>query len=505
LEQWQQEELWKVLTDFMDNLALKDNEVGLTHLVQHEIDTRDARTIKTRPRRLPMAHREAANRAVEERQRDGFIGLSDSPWASGVVMVSKKRNTKMRFCVDYRPLNSVTRKDSYPLTRIDETLDLVSDSSWFSSLDQRSGYLQVPVSPEERPKTAFCTDRGLWQFRVLSFGLCNAPATFERLMDRVLAGVPCQGCLVYLDDILAHGSSFQMALESLRLVLQTVAAAGLKLHPNKCRFMRKEVEILGQRLGGEGISTLEEKVHAVRDWPTPTDQRQLKSFLGLASYYRKFVRGFSCTAAPLHHLLQKDRDFTWTPQCQQAFSSLQKALTEAPVLTPPDPGLQFTLDTDASDLGMGAVRAQAGPEGERVVAYFSKTFNKAEHRYCVTCRELLAMVAAIKHLKYYLCGRPFTVRTDHSALQWLMSFREPEGQVARWIETLQSYLFTVVHRAGASHTNADALSRRPCTLGECQYCEWREARERVLCIEEETCPMLGAQLQPKACGLCLRH
>ena len=178
----------------------------------------------------------------------------------------------MRFCVDYRPLNSVTRKDSYPLPRIDESLDLVSGSSWFSSLDLRSGYWQVPLSPEARPKTAFCTDRGLWQFRVLSFGLCNSPATFERLMDRLLAGIPRQRCLVYLDDILAHGSSFQMALESLRLVLQRVAAAGLKLHPNKCRFMRKEVEFLGHRLGGEGISTLEEKVHAVRDWPTPTDQ-----------------------------------------------------------------------------------------------------------------------------------------------------------------------------------------------------------------------------------------
>ena len=161
----------------------------------------------------------------------------------------------MRFCVDYRPLNSVTRKDSYPLPRIDESLDLVSGSSWFSSVDLQSGYWQVPLSPEARPKTAFCTDRGLWQLRVLSFGLCNAPATFERLMDRVLAGIPHQRCLMYLDDILAHGSSFQTALELLRLVLQRAAAVGLKLHPNKCRFMRKEVEFLGHRLGGEGIST----------------------------------------------------------------------------------------------------------------------------------------------------------------------------------------------------------------------------------------------------------
>lgn len=166
----------------------------------------------------------------------------------------------------------------------------MSSSSWFSSLDLRSRYWQVPLSPEARPKTAFCTSQGLWQFRVLSFGLCNAPATFERLIDKVLAGIPRQVCLVYLDDILAHGSSFQAALGALRLVLQRVAAAGLKLHPDKRRFMRKEVEFLGHRLGGEGISTLEEKVHAVRDWPTPTDQRQLKSFLGLASYYRRFVQ-----------------------------------------------------------------------------------------------------------------------------------------------------------------------------------------------------------------------
>ena len=194
------------------------------------------------------------------------------------------------------------------------------------------------------------------------------------------------------------------------------------------------------------------------------------------------MRGFSCTAAPLHHLLQKDRDFTWTPQGQQAFNSLQKALTEAPVLTPRD-GLQFTLDTDASDMGIGAVLAQAGPEGRRVVAYFSKTFNKAEHRYCVTHRELLAMVAVIKPFKYYLCGRPFTVRTDHSALQWLMSFRGPEGQVAR-CSPMSSWWYK-----GASQANADALSHRPCALGGCQYCERREARERELRIEEQTCPM----------------
>ena len=485
LEPEQREELWRVLWEFKDIFALTEEEVGLTHLGQHEIDTGDARPVKTRPRRLPLAHQTAADSAIDEMLSAGIIEPSDSPWASGVVMVNKKKSSKMRFCVDYRPLNSVTKKDSYPLPRIDECLDLVSGSSWFSSLDLRSGYWQVPLSPEARPKTAFCTGRGLWQFRVLSFGLCNAPATFERLMERVLADVPRQECLVYLDDILVHGSSFQAALGALRRVLQRIAAAGLKLHPDKCCFLRRELEFLGHRVGGEGISTLEEKVRAVKDWPTPTNLRELKSFIGLASYYRRFVRGFSCIAAPLFRLQQKDCDFAWTPECELAFSSLKKALTESPILTPPDLSLPFVLDTDASDVGMGAVLSQVGRGGEKVVAYFSKTFNKAERRYCVTRRELLAIVRAISHFRYYLCGLSFTVRTDHAALQWLMSFKEPEGQIARWLEGLAPYVFTVEHRAGVRHTNADALSRRPCAPSGCRYCEKREDQEKELRAEEE--------------------
>ena len=207
---------------------------------------------------------------------------------------------------------------------------------------------------------------------------------------------------------------------------------------------------------------MEAKVQAVADWPTPANQRQLKSFLGLASYYRKFVRGFSCLAAPLYRLLQKDSVFLWTEQCQGAFTSLQRALSESPVLAPADPSLPFMLDTDASGVGVGGVLSQVGPDGERVVAYFSRAFNKAERRYCVTRRELLVVVLSIRHLRYYLCGLPFTVKTDHSALQWLMTFKEPEGQVARWLEELQAYVFKVEHRAGARHTNADALSWWPC-------------------------------------------
>ncbi|KAL0147701.1 hypothetical protein M9458_056979 [Cirrhinus mrigala] len=479
LDMQQQDQLWELLVEFQDCFACNEVDLGQTSLVQHNIDTGDATPIRQRPRRMPLGRQEAAEQALSKMQRAGIIELSESPWASPVVMVPKKGG-EWRFCVDYRRLNAVTRKDSYPLPRVDECLDLVAGSSWFSSLDLRSGYWQVPLTPEARPKTAFCTGRGLWQFKVLSFGLCNAPATFERLMERVLEGVPRQQCLVFLDDILAHGASFHLAITALRAVLEKIRSAGLKLHPNKCRLLSREVTFLGHRIGSEGIGTAEDKVRAVREWPVPANQRELKSFLGLASYYRKFVRGFSCIAAPLYKLLQKDQCFVWSENCQNAFDTLKQTLVCAPILAPPDPQLAFVLDTDASGDGIGAVLSQVWPDGEKVVAYYSKVLSKAEKRYCVTRRELLAAISAIRHFKYYLCGWHFTIRSDHASLQWLMTFKEPEGQVARWLEELQSYEFTVTHRAGERHGNADALSRRPCSVQECKYCERREARELEL-------------------------
>lgn len=483
--------LWQLLLEFKDCFSCSGNDVGHTDLIQHDIDTGDTQPIKMRPRRLPLARQAAADRALLEMQQAGIIEPSTSSWASPVVMVPKKTVDDWRFCADYRPLNRVTKKDPYPLPRIDETLDTVAGSSWFSSLDLRSGYWQVPLSPKAKPKTAFITSGGLWQFKVLPFGLCNAPATFMRLMDRTLEGIPKTECVVYLDDILTHGSSFKTALGALRRVLERLLGAGLKLHPQKCRFMRREVTFLGHKLGDGGVHTIEEKVHAVMDWPTPGSVLDLKSFLGLASYYRRFVKGFSCIAAPLFNLLRKGVPFKWTKECDKAFATLQRALVEAPVLSPPDINLHFILDTDASSTGAGAVLSQVTPMGERVVAYYSRTFTKTETRYCVTRRELLAVVSAIRHFRYYLGGLHFTVRTDHSALQWLTSFKEPEGQLARWIEELQTYDFTVVHRSGAKHGNADALSRRPCHAGGCQYCEKREAAEEGKLKSVVSCAAVG--------------
>uniref|UniRef100_A0A669BAU0 Gypsy retrotransposon integrase-like protein 1 n=1 Tax=Oreochromis niloticus TaxID=8128 RepID=A0A669BAU0_ORENI len=241
---------------------------------------------------------------------------------------------------------------------------------------------------------------------------------------------------------------------------------------------------------------MDDKIQAVKDWPTPRSVQELKSLLGLASYYRRFVRGFSCIAVPLFHLLQKGVTFQWTAGCQVAFTSLQEALVGAPVLSLPDSTLPFVLDTDASSVGSGAVLAQVTRGGEKVVAYHKQAFNKAEHRYCVTRRELLAVVCAIRHLKYYLGGLHFTVRTDHAALQWLMSFKEPEGQLACWIEELQAYDFEVVHRPGAQHRNADALYCRPCAQDGCHYCERKEAQEEDELVPDVKCAVMGMEEWP---------
>ncbi|KAJ7998033.1 hypothetical protein DPEC_G00218340 [Dallia pectoralis] len=256
--------------------------------------------------------------------------------------------------------------------------------------------------------------------------------------------------------------------------MSPVVLAGLKLNPGKCKLMRKELVFLGDKVSGVGVGTEEGKVTAVRDWPTPKSLTELGSFLGLASYYRRFIAGFS--TAPLNQLAEKNTRFAWGTEQQQAFDTLKTSLCQSPVLTTPDPGGEFVLDTDASNEGLGAVLAQGTAKGERVIAYYSRTFSRPEKNYCVTQRELLAVVEAVNQFKHYLCCLKFLIRTDHASLKWLLSFREPDGQVARWIERLQEYNFTVLHRKGEAHTNADGLSRRPCPT-ECSHCSRAEDRD----------------------------
>ncbi|XP_067358906.1 uncharacterized protein [Channa argus] len=476
LDAAQRQQLNRLLQDFVDIFAARDEDCTRTGLVQHHIDTGDAPPIRLRPHRLPLVKRQAAQELIESMVANDIIEPSDSPWAAPMVMVRKKTG-KWRPCVDYRRLNAVTKKDSYPLPRIDDALDYVAGSCWFSSLDLRSGYWQVELAPEARSKTAFTIGQGLWQFKVMPFGLCNAPATFERLMERVLKDIPRSRCVVYLDDLLVHAKGFEDAINNLAGVFMAIRQAGLRLNPAKCHLLARETQFLGHVVNEHGVTTDRAKVAAIKEWPQPTTTSELRSFFGLASYYRRFVKDFATIASPLHRVTEKGRRFEWSEACSRAFQRLKVDLSEAPVLAYPDPQQPFIVDTDASGVGIGAVLSQGGETGERVVAYYSCSLSRPERNYCVTRRELLAVVLAVRHFRPYLLGTRFTLRTDHASLTWLLNFKQPEGQVARWLEILQEYDFDIQHRPGRQHGNADALSRRPCLLDECRYCRRHEERE----------------------------
>lgn len=405
----------------------------------------------------------------------GVISPSASPWCSPVVLV-KKKDGSLRFCIYFRRLNDVTIKDSYPLPRIDVVLESLSGSSLFTALDLQSGYWQCEVNPNDRPKTAFSTGIGLYEFNVLPFGVCNGPATFQRLMDIVLDGLNWESALVYLDDVIVFGRNFQEHLERLSSVLARLKSAGLKINPKKCRLFHREVEFLGHIVSRQGIATDPEKVRVVREWPVPLNLTELRSFLGLASYYRRFIQSFASIADPLHKLLNKGERFLWTDECETAFRKLKRCLVSAPILAYPRCDEPFIIDADASNTGIGGVLSQIQEGKERVVAYFSRALTEPERRYCVTRRELLALIVVCRHFKGYLLGSRFKARTDHNCLRWLKNFREPEGQVARWLEVLAEYNMDIEHRAGKQHGNADGLSRRPCSqCGVDDNSDWCDA------------------------------
>ena len=348
------------------------------------------------------------------------------------------------------------------MPRIDETFDALRGAKWFCTLDLASGYWQVALDEDASQKSAFIVRNGLYQWKCMPFGLCNAPATFERLMEKVMAGLQWEILLIYLDDIIVFGETVMETLERLQVVLDRLRNAGLKLKPSKCHLFQRSVAYLGHIVSAEGVATDPQKVQAVANWPIPGCVRDVRSFLGLASYYRKFIQGFAAIASPLHALTEKSRKCVWSESCQVAFDELKGRLQIAPILSYPIPNGDFILDTDASGNGIGAVLSQIQDGDEKVLAYASHKLSRPERNYCVARRELLAVVVYLKHFKQYLYGQKVTVRTDHAALRWVLNFKNPEGQLARWIEVISQFDLDIEHRPGKKHGNADGTSRRQC-------------------------------------------
>ncbi|KRY46609.1 Retrovirus-related Pol polyprotein from transposon 17.6 [Trichinella britovi] len=406
--------------------------------------------------------REEVEGHVRRMLERGLIEPAEGPWSSPVVL-AKKKDGSSRFCDDYRRLNEVTRKDAQPLPQLDATLDALAGAKWFTTSDLASGYWQVEVDKRDREKTAFATPLGLYQFKVMPFGLCNAPGTFQQLMERTLSGLVGKSCLVYLDDIIVFSTTEEEHLTRLEEVFQRLKGVGLKIKPQKCQLMKKKVVYLGHVITPEGIGTDSQKTAAVRQWRTPRCVREVRQLLGLASYYRRFIKDFARVAGPLHELTRKGEKWQWGPRQEGAFTTLKNLLVSTLILGHPDFSRPFVLDVDASDTAIGPVLSQTMENGNQVViAYISRALTRPEQRYCVTRKEMLALVWAVKQFRPYLYEQKFTARTDHNSLRWLRKFRELEGQVARWLEQLAEYQFDVVHRPGKQHGNADALSRQSC-------------------------------------------
>jgi len=460
----QMEQAQALLHEYRNVFAEPEGVLGHTSLVKHDINTGTNAPIKQRARRAPQKQQEIIDEELDKMLKAEVIEPSDSPWGAPVVLVRKKDGTT-RFCVDYRKLNDISIKDAYPLPNIEETFDSLSGANMFCSLDLASGYWQVEMADSSKAKTAFITRNGLFQFRVMPFGLCNAPATFERLMEIVLRGLLWKRCLVYLDDIICYGRTFAETLANLGVVLQRLKDAELTLKPKKCELFKDRLLFLGFVIDGDGVRCDPDKVAAIRKWAPPTDLSELRSFVGFASYHRRFIKGFAQIANPLVRLTKKGTPFDWGSEQETAFRTLQTALITAPVLVHPNRDDPFVLDTDASATAMGGEISQVQDGLERVIAYASQTFSREEANYCTTKRELLAVIRMMEKFRHYLWGRHFTVRTDHGSLRWLSNFRDSDGMLARWLVRLAQFDFTIVHRAGVKHLNADGLSR----CKQCQY------------------------------------
>ncbi len=437
--------------------------------VDHALETVPGANPPNRPPyRLSQPELDELRRQIDEALAKGFIRPSVSPYGAPVLFVKKKDGT-MRMCIDYRGLNAITIKNSYPLPRIDDLLDRLFGATHFSTIDLRAGYHQVRIRAGDEHKTAFRTAFGHYEYTVLSFGLCNAPATFQRLMNDVMSPFLGRFVLVFIDDVLVYSHSRSEHLAHLRFVLSALRKHLLYAKLSKCMFCEQKVHYLGHVVSAEGISPDPAKLAAVRDWPVPSGtpkqcKRALMGFIGLANYYRRFVDHFASMALPLTDLLPEQAEWKWEEAQQQAFDALKLALTSAPVLVhAPCWDEPFVVETDASDFAIGAVLMQRDTSSKkmRVVAYASHKLQPSERNYPAHEREMLAVVSALKEWRHYLLGKPFLLYTDNQAVAYFLKQPNLSPRQARWVFTLSEYAVQIVHKSGASNAAADALSRRP--------------------------------------------
>ena len=458
------EMLKRLVEEYTDVFSKNDLDLGYFAGVQHRIDLEDDRPFKQRYRRIPPHMFEEVADHLRQLEANGVIRPSKSPFSSPVVCVRKK-DGRLRLCVDYRLLNARTKKDNYCLPRVEEILDSLNGARYFTRLDLKSGYHQIEIAEEHKERTAFTVGPlGFWEHNRLAFGLCNSPATFQRVMEDIFSDLNLKIMYIYIDDLIIFSSTFEEHLQRLRLVFDRLRQCGLKLAPNKCDLVRQEVSFLGYVISKDGIRTDPEKINKVLEWPVPRNSKELMSFLGFAGYYRRFVKDFSRIAQPLNSLKQADKKtFSWGREHHEAFSTLKQRLCTAPVLAYPDFRQPFELHIDASSEGLGAVLYQKQQGVNHVVAFASRGLRQSEKRYPAHKREFLGLKwSVVDKFRDYLWGAPkFLVKTDNNPLTYILTTAKLDATGHRWLAALAAFDFDIQYVPGTSNKDADGLSRIP--------------------------------------------
>ena len=511
LSREQQSRFIDLIYDYKEVFSLYDGDLGFCDALKHSIPTTTDKPVYLPHRQIPVQLQQEVRKCLESWLKQGIIRPSKSPYASQVVIVRKKSG-EIRLCVDFRKLNAISIRDSFPLPRIEEALQAVQAAVWFTSFDLAQGYLQMAMEEADIPKTAFCAgSSGLFEFTRMPFGLTNAGASFCRLMEMVIGDQQFVTLLFYLDNICIFANSADQMLDRIELVFSRLKEYQLKIKPKKSFFFQTEVSFLGHVLSAKGILPNPEKVDKVRDWPIPKTSKEVHSFISLASYYRRFIPNFTKWSKPLNALIMPPAhqakvcrgemkkleltEFVWSKESQEGFDALKHALTTAPVLAYPDYSQTFILETDASLKGLGAVLSQKGKDGEvRVIAYASRSLRPSERfmrDYSYAKIELMALKWSVcEKFKDYLLGSKFTVFIDNNPLVYVKTSKLGTAQI-HWLSKLALYDFDIVYRTGCSNLIANALSCRPEAEGENhnQTCsdnddeEWQAISYSTICKE----------------------